>query len=49
MENESTKAERIVFQFQMMALGIASGREELRDSAYNKAYELAEELVDAGH
>ena len=48
MENESTKAERIVFQLQMMALGIASGPEELRDSAYNQAYAQAEALVAAG-
>lgn len=49
MQTERTTAERVLFQLQLMALGLASGRDELANSAYNKIEKLAQELVDAGH
>ena len=46
---EKTPAQRLKFQLQWLGVMGMSGREDEADTAYVKAQELAQELVDAGH
>ena len=47
-EPEQTLATKLLFQLQFMGIMAMSGREEQRDTAYVRAQELAQELIDQG-
>jgi len=47
-EPEKTLAEKLLFQLQFMGYMAICGREEQRDTAYVKAQELAQQLIDQG-
>ena len=48
METEKTPAARLLFQLQFMALMLSSGREDEANAAFQKAQQLAQQLIDAG-
>ena len=45
---EKTPAARLLFQLQFMGLMMMAGRTEEANAAYQKAQQLAQQLVDAG-
>ena len=47
-EPEKTLAEELLFHLQFMGWMAICGDEELRDSSYRKAQELAQQLIDQG-
>lgn len=47
-ETEKTLATKLLFQLQFMGVMAMVGREEERDTAYVRAQELAQELIDQG-
>ena len=44
-----TTAARLLFQLQFMGLMLQTGRTEEADTAYRKAQQLVQQLIDAGH
>lgn len=48
-ERQRTTAEQLEFSLQFMAVMLVAGRTEEADTAYQRALELVQELIDAGH
>tara|TARA_R110000796_G_scaffold95152_2_gene200287 strand:+ start:226 stop:378 length:153 start_codon:yes stop_codon:yes gene_type:complete len=44
-----TPAQSLLFQLQFMGMMMMAGRQEEADTAYQKAQQLAKQLVDEGH
>jgi len=46
---EPTLAQQVLFRLQLMGFMMSCGREDEANKSFQKAQELAQQLIDAGH